>query len=178
MLWTVSELSAFWTRRTSTQAGASGGGKRQTGTAKQKGWFWMKPALLSDRHEAAPAAENCLGAALPPPDIKVPTGGAANGSETKKKMRLVETSRVFLAAGEGFEPSQTESESVVLPLHNPAICARFRKHECYYSRGWKIVNRIFSFFYIGRKKEKWPCLAFSLEISYTAFRGDRHGISA
>jgi hypothetical protein len=25
-----------------------------------------------------------------------------------------------LAAGEGFEPSQTESESVVLPLHNPA----------------------------------------------------------
>ncbi len=28
----------------------------------------------------------------------------------------------FLAAGEGFEPSQTESESVVLPLHNPAIC--------------------------------------------------------
>ena len=27
----------------------------------------------------------------------------------------------LLAAGEGFEPSQTESESVVLPLHNPAI---------------------------------------------------------
>ena len=29
----------------------------------------------------------------------------------------------LLAAGEGFEPSQTESESVVLPLHNPAIFA-------------------------------------------------------
>ena len=30
----------------------------------------------------------------------------------------------FLAAGEGFEPSQTESESVVLPLHNSALsCA-------------------------------------------------------
>ena len=28
----------------------------------------------------------------------------------------------FLAAGEGFEPSQTESESGVLPLHKPAIC--------------------------------------------------------
>ena len=28
-----------------------------------------------------------------------------------------------MAAGEGFEPSQTESESVVLPLHNPAIWA-------------------------------------------------------
>ena len=27
----------------------------------------------------------------------------------------------FLAAGLGFEPRQTESESAVLPLHNPAI---------------------------------------------------------
>ena len=27
----------------------------------------------------------------------------------------------FLAAGEGFEPSHTESESAVLPLHKPAI---------------------------------------------------------
>ncbi len=28
---------------------------------------------------------------------------------------------IFLAAGLGFEPRQTESESAVLPLHNPAI---------------------------------------------------------
>ena len=27
----------------------------------------------------------------------------------------------FVAAEEGFEPSQTESESAVLPLHNSAI---------------------------------------------------------
>ena len=27
----------------------------------------------------------------------------------------------MLAAGEGFEPSHTESESAVLPLHNPAM---------------------------------------------------------
>jgi len=27
---------------------------------------------------------------------------------------------LLLAAGEGLEPSQTEPESVVLPLHNPA----------------------------------------------------------
>ena len=27
----------------------------------------------------------------------------------------------LLAAGEGFEPSHTESESAVLPLHNPAV---------------------------------------------------------
>ena len=28
---------------------------------------------------------------------------------------------LFLAACEGFEPSHTESESAVLPLHKPAI---------------------------------------------------------
>lgn len=38
----------------------------------------------------------------------------------QRKKTTCFTSR-FLAAGEGFEPSQTESESVVLPLHNPAI---------------------------------------------------------
>ncbi len=32
-----------------------------------------------------------------------------------------------MAAGEGFEPSQTESESGVLPLHNPA------KRKSYYT---------------------------------------------
>ena len=33
-----------------------------------------------------------------------------------------------LAAGEGFEPSQTESESVVLPLHHPAVwCFNYNK---------------------------------------------------
>ena len=31
--------------------------------------------------------------------------------------------RFFVAAGEGFEPSHTESESAVLPLHNPAMFA-------------------------------------------------------
>ena len=30
----------------------------------------------------------------------------------------------LLAAGEGFEPSHTESESAVLPLHNPAMSRR------------------------------------------------------
>ena len=29
-----------------------------------------------------------------------------------------------MAAGEGFEPSQTESESGVLPLHKPAVFRR------------------------------------------------------
>ena len=56
----------------------------------------------------------------------------------------------FLAAGEGFEPSQTESESVVLPLHNPAICCCFvvpcRRDECYYSKQFRIVNSIFQIF--------------------------------
>ena len=32
----------------------------------------------------------------------------------------------FKAAGEGFEPSHTESESAVLPLHNPAMLSQAR----------------------------------------------------
>ncbi len=43
----------------------------------------------------------------------------------KKKPRNHCSSEVFhLAAGEGFEPSHTESESAVLPLHNPARSVR------------------------------------------------------
>ena len=47
----------------------------------------------------------------------------------KKKQRIREirvffvSYKMYLAAGEGFEPSQTDPESVVLPLHNPAISA-------------------------------------------------------
>ncbi len=45
-----------------------------------------------------------------------------SSSRTKKEMQP--TLHLFLAAGEGFEPSHTESESAVLPLHKPAIsCA-------------------------------------------------------
>ena len=51
-----------------------------------------------------------------------------------------------MAAGEGFEPSQTESESVVLPLHNPAISFRLRPRAediGYYSRLKRKVNPFF-----------------------------------
>ena len=51
-----------------------------------------------------------------------------------------------VAAGEGFEPSQTESESVVLPLHNPAIRPRSRRDECYYSKSSENVKRYFQTF--------------------------------
>ena len=46
---------------------------------------------------------------------------AVGGSEKALKALSV-AFRAFseLAAGEGFEPSHTESESAVLPLHNPA----------------------------------------------------------
>lgn len=37
----------------------------------------------------------------------------------KKEPHLIDT--VLVAAEQGFEPRQTESESVVLPLHNSAI---------------------------------------------------------
>ncbi len=45
----------------------------------------------------------------------------------KKRQSSVENCRFFLAAGLGFEPRQTESESAVLPLHNPAILIAINK---------------------------------------------------
>ena len=48
--------------------------------------------------------------------------------------------RFSLAAGEGFEPSHTESESAVLPLHNPA------KRICYYSLIFRFVKSFLSNF--------------------------------
>ena len=39
---------------------------------------------------------------------------------SKNRQPSIEDCR-FLAAELGFEPRQTESESAVLPLHNPAI---------------------------------------------------------
>ena len=44
-----------------------------------------------------------------------------------------------MAAGEGFEPSHTESESAVLPLHNPA------KRMCYYTVFLDFVKSFFHF---------------------------------
>jgi hypothetical protein len=43
-----------------------------------------------------------------------------------------------LAAGEGFEPSQTESESAVLPLHNPA------KRKADYTKKMSFVKPYFT----------------------------------
>ena len=45
-----------------------------------------------------------------------------------------------MAAGEGFEPSHTESESAVLPLHNPA------KRKSYYNSNFEFVNTYFTIF--------------------------------
>ena len=45
-----------------------------------------------------------------------------------------------MAAGEGFEPSHTESESAVLPLHNPAM---FLTNKIYYTRFTAFVNTFF-----------------------------------
>ena len=83
----------------------------------------------------------------------------------------------FLAAGEGFEPSQTESESVVLPLHNPAICLLCRPVICSLCRSTNVIIaedrklsiEFFYFFTYKSKKERWSCLAFYLKVRYTTF---------
>ena len=48
-----------------------------------------------------------------------------------------------MAAGEGFEPSHTESESAVLPLHNPAV---FLTNKYYYTHLTGFVNSFFCVF--------------------------------
>ena len=49
----------------------------------------------------------------------------------------------FLAAGEGFEPSHTESESAVLPLHKPAIFVRSCRTNRYYYTGKQEFVKVF-----------------------------------
>ena len=66
-----------------------------------------------------------------------------------KRKPLILKSVVLVAAGQGFEPRQTESESVVLPLHNPAIQAS--PFGDYYSISNQLINvkhffRFFPFF--------------------------------
>lgn len=56
-------------------------------------------------------------------------------TESKEKVLKPCGFRTFVAAGEGFEPSHTESESAVLPLHKPAIFARSCRTNRYYYTG-------------------------------------------
>lgn len=55
--------------------------------------------------------------------------------ESKEKVLKPCGFRTFVAAGEGFEPSHTESESAVLPLHKPAIFVRSCRTNRYYYTG-------------------------------------------
>ena len=61
----------------------------------------------------------------------------SNPCRLRKKTAVPNGTTVFLAAGEGFEPSQTESESGVLPLHKSAKCKR------YYTMIFAFVNTYF-----------------------------------
>jgi hypothetical protein len=69
-------------------------------------------------------------------------------TQYRKSPETIEKSMISglfaLAAGEGFEPSQTESESGVLPLHNPAIlpCA-LGERKSYYTIFFPFVKGYF-----------------------------------
>ena len=54
----------------------------------------------------------------------------------------------LLAAGEGFEPSQTESESGVLPLHKPAMLGTPKRiyNYMHFARKVKLFFRFLEFF--------------------------------
>ena len=63
-----------------------------------------------------------------------------------------------MAAGEGFEPSHTESESAVLPLHKPAISIR-RSEQILLYRNFGYCQKgiqIFFFFYNSPLKSFFP----------------------
>ena len=84
--------------------------------------------------------------------------------ETEKTPETLDISRISgvfnLAAGEGFEPSQTESESVVLPLHNPAILfclfASFASAGFIISEYCNLSSMIFNIFYFFLKGNFLP----------------------
>ena len=70
----------------------------------------------------------------------------------KKKLQALQKRKpAVLAAELGLEPRQTESESVVLPLHNSAIfgCPSNAPADYYYTRRAekvKILAKFFGFF--------------------------------
>ena len=77
-----------------------------------------------------------------------------------KKQRFIRKAAFSLAAEEGFEPSQTESESVVLPLHNSAVFSCLLPCDLYsIQRNTSSVKHFFQkflFFYIGSQEPVEP----------------------
>ena len=74
-----------------------------------------------------------------------------------------------MAAEEGFEPSQTESESAVLPLHNSAMSVScfapfLSDNDIYYSKNFPFVNTLF---------EKKQIYFFRNEFASPAYDGGR-----
>ena len=62
----------------------------------------------------------------------------------------------IMAAGEGFEPSHTESESAVLPLHKPAVSLW---NSYYYTKNLRLVKGFSNFFpnfFFGEKSGRSP----------------------
>ncbi len=59
------------------------------------------------------------------------------------KIPITRIGILIVAARLGFEPRQTESESVVLPLHNRAICRVDRINVYYYNAFFENVNTFF-----------------------------------
>ena len=64
----------------------------------------------------------------------------------KRKHRVIRHGVFHLAAGEGFEPSHTESESAVLPLHKPAISKALDYYTKYRRFVKEILQKTFLFF--------------------------------
>ena len=76
-----------------------------------------------------------------------------------------------MAAGEGFEPSHTESESAVLPLHKPAISVRYPQRTDIIIQRFFFLSIVFSNFFskvsfvpaVPEKPLQQPALAAALQ---------------
>ena len=71
-------------------------------------------------------------------DVESVKQSLQNGN--RKSPAPIRRGAFFMAAGEGFEPSHTESESAVLPLHNPAV---FITNSDYYTHLRRFVKGVF-----------------------------------
>ena len=86
------------------------------------------PSRCGERGSAFPPAFRLIARTLA---ARFPACSQQNGKRklTHKSWQTYES--IIMAAGEGFEPSHTESESAVLPLHNPAIFIYRRRLTTY-----------------------------------------------
>ena len=108
------------------------------------------------------ASEGSAGMRICKPFDGYRKSGYQKDCQNNKKQLFRRKAAFQVAAEEGFEPSQTESESVVLPLHNSAICGA--AVPCDFNSIQREWRRVKSFF----QKNKKRCKTFANAVKLNA----------